>query len=150
MWTEITQRLPDYPSAVITGVGAAGYPFSVRCKPQANSVTQSLQVQIPAGAPIQPGPASLLCHKHDEQFWNQRSFLVWGVLQQERGWVFYPKRFTPGAAGDLISLMRFILSARRTAKQYLDKRNLPQPTIPWHELHQLWAEVKRAKQRSVL
>jgi hypothetical protein len=130
---------------VITGVDARGYPFSVRRKPQPDHANQSLKVQIPDGTQIHAGLASLLCHKHDELFWNQRSFIVWGTLKQNGGWVFLPKRFTPGAAGDMLSLVQFIRSARRTAKQYLDKRGLPRPKIPWNEIHNLWAEVKSAK-----
>src|SRR5512134_1841187 len=82
MWAEISRRLPAYPSAVITGVNAQGYPASVRCQPQPISASQVLKFQIPDSSHIQPGPASLLCHKHDAQFWNLQSFVVCGTLER--------------------------------------------------------------------
>ena len=146
MWAEIIKRLPDYRNAVITGVNAQGYPSSVRCRPEPDSAAQILKIQIPESAHIQPGPASLLCHKHDEQFWNQHSFIVWGTLDRcDNSWMFHPLRFTPGAAPDILSLVRFVSNARRAARQYLEKRRLPRPQIPWNEIKTLWAEVERTR-----
>ena len=146
MWAEMIKRLPDYKSAVITGVDPQGYPSSVRCKPEPDAAAQVLKIQIQDGVHVRPGPASLLCHRHDEQFWNQHSFLVWGTLErQDQGWVFHPERYTPGAASDILSLVRFVSNARRAARQYLEKRNQPRPKIPWSEIKALWAEVDRTK-----
>lgn len=147
MWAEILQRLPEYKNAVISSVNAEGYPSSVRCKPEPDSDMEILKVKIPCDVHIQPGPASLLCHKHDEGFWNQHSFIVWGRLEQKDGdWIFHPLRFTPGASPDMLNLVRFVMAARHAAKQYLEKRGLPRPAIPWNEIKALWAEVERTKQ----
>ncbi len=144
MLTEIVKRLPEYKNAVITGVDARGLPFSFRCTPQPDLAAGVLRLQVPQGSDIQPGPASLLCHKHDEQFWNQHSFIAWGKLKKnDRDWDFIPERFTPGADTDLLSLFRFVTAARRTARQYLEKRHLPRPEIPWNDIKALWAEAKR-------
>jgi hypothetical protein len=148
MWAEIIKRLPDYQSAVITGVTVQGYPSSVRCKPQPEAATQVLKIQIPDGTDIQPGPASLLCHKHDEQFWNLQSFVACGTLEQrDGGWVFHPERFTPGAAMDVLSFVRFVRDSRRTARQYLEKRHLPRPKVPWNEIKALCAEVEKTPEQ---
>lgn len=142
MWTEITRRLPDYPSAVITGVSRQGYPASARCQPQPLKASQVLTLQIPDSSHIQPGPASLLYHKHDARFWNLQSFVVWGTLERrDVDWIFHPTRFTPGAALDVVSLIRFVRDGRRTAKRYLATRHLPRPKVPWTEIKALWAEV---------
>jgi hypothetical protein len=146
MWADLTRRLPDYPTAVITGVNAQGYPASVRCKPQPDAAGQVLRLHIPDSSHIQPGPASLLCHKHDAQFWSLQSFVVCGTLEQRDGhWSFRPERLTPGAAQDVVSLVRFVRDGRRAAQRYLDKRHLPRPRVPWNEIRALWAEVKAGR-----
>ena len=70
MWAELMKNLKAYPSAVLTGLDLEGFPFSVRCIPQPDPVEKILLVQLPPLAPIQPGPAGLLCHSHDEQLWS--------------------------------------------------------------------------------
>lgn len=147
MWDDIVKHLVDFSNAVLTGVDEAGYPFSVRCKPEPDSGEQALHVQMPEYANIQPGPAGLLCHKHDEKLWNLKSFILRGSLEGSvHGWVFHPQRFTPGAGfGGLLGDVRFMLSGRRTAKRYLEKRGLERPNIPWDRVHALWTEVKKSK-----
>lgn len=143
MWNDIVERLPKYKNAVITGVDPEGYPFSVRCSPQPDSTAQVLRILALDHTEIQAGPASLLCHKHDERFWNLNSFMVWGTLKKEvEGWVFYPKQFTPGAAMDMVSFIRFVRDSRRSARQYLEKRHLSRPAVPWNEIHDLWDQAK--------
>jgi hypothetical protein len=79
MWGEIIEHLADFPSAVLTGVDAEGYPFSIRCRPEPDGDTQVMWIRLPANnTPIQPGPASLLYHKHDENLWNQKASLYVG------------------------------------------------------------------------
>jgi hypothetical protein len=147
MWDEIVKHLVDFSSAVLTGVDKAGYPFSVRCKPEPDLVEQVLQVQVPEYTNIQPGSAGLLCHKHDEHLWNLKSFILRGSLERGGdGWVFRPQRFTPGAGiGGLLGNVRFLLSGRRIARRYLDKRGLERPGIPWDRVHALWTEIKKSK-----
>ena len=140
---DVARHLRDYDSAVITGVDAEGYPFSIRCTPRPDPAAPLLRVQVPEHSGIQPGPASLLCHKHDDQLWNQRSFAVRGTLSKDAaGWTFHPQHFIPGAAGDLWSLINFVRGARRAAKRYLAQRGLRRPKIPWKQIQVLWAEVK--------
>ena len=132
MWDDLMKHLPDFESAVLTAVDDEGYPFSVRCWPYPEAVVEVLRVQLPADMPIEPGPASLLCHKHDENLWNLQSFLVRGVLNRdERGWCFEPRRFVPGAGiGGLPATLRFFINSRRNATRYLEKRGLARPVSP--------------------
>jgi hypothetical protein len=97
MWDEIAKHLPSFESAVLTGLGGEGYPYSVLCRPYTDPVRQVLRMRLPAGIALQPGPASLLCHMHDENMWNLKSFLVRGDLSRDaRGWSLRPQRFVPG------------------------------------------------------
>jgi hypothetical protein len=144
MWDDIAKHLLDFESAVLTSVDAEGYPFSVRCRPEPDEVAQALRIHLPAGTPIQPGLAGLLCHKHDENLWNLKSFLVRGALtQDERAWVFYPRRFVPGAGiGGVFATVRFFIGSRRNAGRYLKKRELPRPRIPWDEIRAIKAQAR--------
>jgi len=83
MWDEILRHLPDLESAVLTGIDAEGYPYSVRCRPQPDA--RAPRVQLPPYGPVRPGFASLLCRSHDENLWNLKSFLVRGILAREDG-----------------------------------------------------------------
>jgi hypothetical protein len=144
MWDEIMEHLPDFQSAVLTGVDTEGYPFSVRCWPYPDPTgVEVLRVQLRADTPIRPGSASLLCHKHDENLWNLRSFLVRGVLgRDERGWRLEPLRFIPGAGiGGLPAMARFFIGSRRNARRYLKKRGLARPRIPWDEINAVKKQV---------
>ena len=147
MWPELVKELADFSSAVVTGIDGSGYPISIRCKPEPDADAQVLRVQIPEYAQIQPGPASLLCHKHDERLWNLKSFTVCGSLEQNaRGWSFRPQKFIPGAGiGGMWAMVKFVQSGRRSTQQYLDKRHLVRPKIEWDTLHAIWEDVKRAE-----
>ncbi len=146
MWRDVTRHLRDFESAVLTGVDVEGYPFSIRCRPEPDPATRTLRVQLPADLPIQPGPGSLLCHRHDQRLWNQKSFLVRGVLTGEpSGWVFRPSQFIPGAGiGGMKGLLRFVVSSRRAAQRYLAARGLRRPGIPWAQINATKAQVQRS------
>jgi len=146
MWDKLTKSLAMFSRAVVTGTDAEGYPFSVRLTPRIDLARQVLHVELPNHAPIQPGPAGLLCHSHDEGLWNLKSFIVRGRLEHEaNGWMFHPRQFIPGAGfGGLPGFMRWIMSCRRAARQYLEKRGLPRPAIPWKAIEALRAESKRS------
>ena len=146
MWHEIVKEMADFPSAVLTGTDASGYPFSIRCNPEPEAAAQVLRVEMPSYVQIQPGPASLLCHKHDEWLWNLKSFTVCGELEQDaRGWLFRPQKFIPGAGiGGMRAMVKFVQMGRRSTQEYLDKRNLKRPKIEWDTLHAIWLDVKSA------
>jgi hypothetical protein len=145
MWDRIARSLAGFQNAVLTGIDPDGYPISLRCVPQIDPDRQVLHVQIPLGTAVQPGPADLLCHSHNERLWNFRSFVVHGRLEQEsQGWVFHPRHFIPGNGfGGLMSQLKMLLKARRAARRYLEKRGLPRPKIPWASIQALQAEARR-------
>jgi hypothetical protein len=152
MWDEILRLLPSFESAVLTGVDADGYPYSLRCRPSADSTVRLLRVQLPTYASIQAGPSSLLCHSHDENLWNLRSFLVRGNLTREDGaWIFQPERYVPGARVEGIrGMVRFVTGSRRNTKRYLKKRGLSRPRIPWKAINEIKAQIKEEKRSSSL
>ena len=138
MFAEITEHLYQFESAVLSGLDEEGYPFSVRCRPYSDaSGAEVLRVWLPPDTPLRPGPASLLCHSHDENLWNLKSFLVRGVLEKDGGgWSFEPDQFIPGIGfGGLTAMIRFFTGSRRKAGRYLSKRGLERPRIPWDEIN---------------
>lgn len=145
MWGEIVNHLPSFESAVLTGLDGEGYPYSVRCRPYTDPVRRVLRMRLPDGTPVQPGPASLLCHKHDESMWNLKSFLVRGELSRDaRGWSLRPRRFVRGAGIEgPMGMVRFLTGSRRNARRYLRKRELARPRIPWEEIEAIKARDGR-------
>jgi hypothetical protein len=151
MWDKIARELKKYDSAVLTAGDPQGYPFSVRCLPAVDAHAHVLRVQPPPGVLLQPGPASLLCHRHNELLWDMQSFLIRGVLaQDEQGWSFLPRRFIPGTPGSgpgaLLPSVRWLLNSRRSAARYLKKRQLPRARIPWDEIRALKTLARRTSQ----
>lgn len=135
MWDKIVQGLPKFSSAVLTGLDADGYPFSLRCQPEIDHARQVIRVQFPPSLPIQAGAAGLLCHAHDEQLWNLNRFAVRGKLEKDgEAWIFRPEQFSEGEATGLAASISFVTKGRRATSQYLKKRNLPRPRIPWDEI----------------
>jgi hypothetical protein len=138
MWGEIARRLPRFSSAVLTGLDYGGDPVSVRCQPTLDHQAQVLRVVVPDGLGIVPGPAGLLCHRHDDQLWGLRSFLLRGSLERTgHDWVFRPGQLVRGMDTTPVSNLRLLRDGRRTAKRYLAARGLPRPTIPWEHYAQL-------------
>ena len=146
MWSEIVSNLAKFSSAVLSGTDAQGYPFSIRCTPEVDQAGQVLRLNLSASVPIQPGPASLLCHSHDELLWKLKSFLVRGRLEQDdRGWVLRPEKFIPGGGvGGPLGEMQAMIRTRAIANRYLEKRGLPRPKVPWDEIKALRAEAKKS------
>lgn len=136
MWDEVTKGLAQFPDAVLTGVDADEYPLSIRCQPQVDTPNQVLRVPMASGIDLQSGPASLLCHSHDENLWKLKAFLIRGQIEPVDGsWVFHPQKFIPGGGmGGPLGDLRAIVEARRTAKRYLTKRGLARPAIPWDKI----------------
>ena len=147
MWDEIEKYLPTFPSAVLNALDAVGCPYSVRCRPGIGRSERLLRLDLAAEPALRRGPASLLCHSHDEQLWNLKLFLLRGNLEcDERGWTFVPSRFIPGAGiGGAFSMVRAIVEMRRSAAAYLKKRGLARPRIPWGEVEVVKAQAKGSR-----
>ena len=151
MWDEIEKHLPAFPSAVLNGLDAEGYPYSVRCRPGIERSERLLRLDLPAESALRSGPASLLCHKHDENLWNLKSFLVRGRLEHdEDGWTFVPERFLPGAGiGGALGTVRAMVEMRRSGAAYLKKRGLARPCIPWSEINAVKEQAHRSGSREI-
>jgi hypothetical protein len=142
MWDEVVKRLPRFASAVLTGLDGGGDAVSVRCQPTLDHHAQVLRVEVPDGLGVVPGPAGLLCHRHDEQLWGLKSFLLRGSLERTgHDWVFHPNQLVRGMDTTPLSNLRLLRDGRRTAKRYLAARGLPRPTIPWEHYAQLRDEA---------
>lgn len=145
MWVDVRRHLRDFASPVLTGVDGDGYPFSIRCSPEPDEAQQVLRVSVPGWTRIRPGPASLLCHGHNQLLWDLRSFMVRGTLEPAGGetWLFRPTRFVPGIGiGGLAGMIRFALAKRGTARRYLERRGLARPRIDWAQLKAVQAKAR--------
>ena len=139
-YAETARRLPAYRSAVLCALDDDGTPSLRRVRPTADPAQRAFHL-IGAAEPLRAGPASLLCHSHDDKQWNLRSMVTVGRLEaRDGGWTFLPARFVPGAGTEPLTLLRMIRQNRRTARTYLERRQQPRPRIPWHE----YAAVKRS------
>jgi hypothetical protein len=142
MWAEIVKALGTFDSAVLTGRDAAGYPCSVRCIPRADEGTRTVRVEVPEGTGVEPGPASLLCHAHDERLWSLRAINVRGTLERDgSGWVVRPTGFIPEMDSSPLGMIRAIRGMRRAAAAYLAKRGLARPAIPWERIRAVKGEA---------
>lgn len=136
MWDDLVRHLGGFPDGVLTWVDGDGCPASVRCLPRADHDRRVLSLGRVPGATPSAGPASLLCHSHDDRLGRLRSFLVRGQLGPDGpDWVLTPGALVPGpgVAGPLADLRTF-LAARRRAGRYLARRQLARPAVPWQRL----------------
>ena len=146
MWAEVRRHLRGFSSPVLTGLDADGYPFSIRCSPEPDEAQQVLRVHLPGWVGIRQGPASLLCHGHNQLLWDLRSFMVRGTLERTGGetWLFRPTRFVPGIGiGGPPGMVRFALAKRRAARRYLERRGLARPRIDWRQLKSLQLKARQ-------
>lgn len=136
MWSDIKQQVVQFKTAVINGRDGEGYPTSARTLVRVDEARQVFSVDVADELQMQPGPASLLLHTHDEQLWNQHVVRVRGeLIAEEAGWTFRPSQFTLLFGGsNPFYLIKAILDIRKTAKSYLRKRGLERPQIPWDKL----------------
>ena len=133
MWAEIEKNLATFETGVLNARDAVGYPYSVRCRPWPDHQAGVVRLGPVAGQEIQPGPAGLLCHSHNEELWDLKVFLVRGTVERtEDGLIFRPERAVTGTG--LRAVVRMLVGARKAAAAYLKKRGLERPQIPWDEI----------------
>lgn len=147
MWDDIEKYLPMFESAVVNVADAEGYPYSVRCRLESDRPAAGvLRLERTMEDELKAGEASILCHSHDDKTWNQKIFVLRGNLEEsEDGWDFRPEKFVPSiGTGSAIGTMRLLMRMRSNTRSYLEKRNLPRPSIAWDEIE---AVKKRAFQK---
>ncbi len=142
MWQQLEKYLPEFSNAVLSGLDPAGDLFSLRCRPVLVPAQQWLQMALPAVVPLQPGPACLLCHTHDERLWNLKSFVVRGELARPGvggAWVLRPQQFIAGMGiGGWRSYVHFVRNGRAATRRYFARRGQPQPHVDWDDLMALF------------
>jgi len=128
-------RLAQFTSAVLAGYDTAGRPTLQRVRPADAGGALAFETD----GDLRPGPASLLCHSHDDQLDRLRSFALAGELGGEgRQWRLTPRRLIPGADGlGPVEVVRTIRGLRRVADRYLRRRGLDRPGVPWAEYQDL-------------
>jgi len=129
--SQLGPALGQFPSAVVTGTDPDGYPVSFRCRP-VKDPSGVLRIEVPAWTGLVPGPASLMAHIHDEQVWNQRSFVSKGTIEVTGdGLVFRPATFAWTMGGSALDTLRQLRKFRRTAVRYIERRGMAWPAVPW-------------------
>lgn len=144
MWPNIRKHTAPFASAVLTGLDAEGYPFSVRCIPTFDDNEQVLRIAPAAGEHVTAGQASLLFHSHNDQLWDLQIVQVLGTLEARgEAWAFRPERLL-GDGGSAWKAIQMIVGARRTTRRYLAKRGLARPRIPWDRIRSLYPPKTQA------
>ena len=141
MWAEAAKWLNKFPDAVLTATDDEGYPASVRVPTRAYAAaTGELPVSLTDALRFAEGQANLLCHSHNEKMWNLQMVTVKGTLEKRDGaWVFRTEGFSPPSK---LAALDFVRNARRAAQKYLDKRDLPRPTVNWAAIKEIQRRAK--------
>jgi hypothetical protein len=134
-----------YAALWLTVVDATGYPATTLCTAAPDAERRALRVQVPSWLDADPGPASVMSHRHDETLWRLAGFLSRGaLLRDEQGWLFAPTAFTTLNASTPADTLRFVRDTRRSARAHLKRMSTPPPPIPWDKL----AAAKKAARAS--
>lgn len=142
MWDEAAKWLNKFPEAVLTAIDRNGYPLSYRVSTGAyNKASGELPVSPPPGpVDVADGPASLLCHSHDEKLWNLQMITVKGAVERRDGtWFFRTESFKPPSK---LAVLDFVRNLRRSAQKYLDKRGLARPEVNWSAIKDVQRRAK--------
>jgi len=143
VWAEAAKWLGKFEEAVVTGVGADGYPVSVRVSTRDyDATTGTLAAAFPPALPVVDGPANVLAHSHDEKLWKLNMIQIKGRLERRgEGWVFQSTNFDAPAK---LAFVQFLRSTSASAQKYLDKRGLARPAVNWAAVKEI---QRRAKAR---
>lgn len=138
MWADAAKALATFPEAVVTAVDADGYPVSVRqTAPRYDADTGQMPVVWPKAFAVREGPATVLCHYHDEKLWNISTMQIKGRLERRaEDWVFISTAFKP-PSGFLLAFWGLAKSNRAAGQRYLRKRGLKPPTVNWDAIYAL-------------
>lgn len=127
--------LRDFTDAVLTATDSSGYPVSLRCRPSPSPAEGALRVSAPGWFDGVPGPASLMCHSHDDELWKLQGFFVRGELDRDGDeLVFRPAVFRRSMGGSPLDGLRLARQTRQAANRYLKHRGLERPQVPWQHI----------------
>ncbi|MFE2477918.1 pyridoxamine 5'-phosphate oxidase family protein [Streptomyces sp. NPDC059389] len=126
-----TAQLGRTPTAVLAGRDASGAPLLARVRPR--PTTSGHLIEVPPDCLVEPGPASLLVHRHDELLNHMYNALVRGELRQTgSGWLLVPSNvIEPMGSGRVSDALRVLRQTRRSTDRYLERRGLPRPKVQW-------------------
>lgn len=140
-WKKAGKRIARFTEGVLSGVDGEGRPWSARLLTlRYDPATGRLPARLASALGAVPGPALLLCHKHDENLWNMDLVQVKGRLEREGdGWCFVSTEFEPP------STWAMIRRVGRSATAYLERRQLARPVVDFAAIDRLWAEARRLR-----
>jgi hypothetical protein len=131
-------ELSGFPSAVLSARDPEGAPVLARVHPDPDDT--GYRVQVPDDITVSAGPASLLVHRHDDKLADLRFALVRGHLTgDDDRWTLASTQVIDPASTTLSTLRR----TRRSAKNYLHRRDLPRPAIDWAAFAAIAAALPR-------
>jgi hypothetical protein len=141
---EAAKWLGKFDEAVLTALDVDGYPFSVRVATRTyDADTGRLPATLPGVLRAAEGPASLLCHYHDEKMWKLKAIQVKGRLEKRNdAWDFVTTSFTPPSK---LALFAFLKGTGTAAQKYLDRRGLKRPEVNWVAVNEIKRRVSDAK-----
>ena len=139
MWSEAANELAKFTEAVVTALDPAGYPVSVRqTVSHYDPASGEFTVVWPSGLAVAEGPATVLCHSHDEKLWHIRQMQIKGRLERRaERWVFTSTDFRRPPRSQLAVFWRMSRDMRRAGSRYLDRRRLQMPMVNWKALQTL-------------
>jgi general stress protein 26 len=139
-YAQVTRQLAGYSDGVLATVVRDEPPVLRRVRPVADPASGTLLLQDadPAGLTAAT-TANLLLHRHDDQLGRLRQLGAVGALEAGQEHVaLRPTRLLAGPmATTPLSLARTLRRLRRTTQDYLDRRGLSRPVIPWADYHRL-------------
>lgn len=140
----LAQMLPRFSTPRLTVLDSSGRPASVLC-PTVQGRSGGFDVVVPGWLDAQPGPASLMSHRHDAGLWKLGGYMVKGSLSRDGAtWTFRPSHYTDTGQNTPAATMAMIVRTRRAAHRYLERRKTPPPPTPWATIAEVRARVRRA------
>ncbi|RPF30162.1 pyridoxamine 5'-phosphate oxidase [Streptomyces sp. Ag109_G2-6] len=138
-----SEQLGRMPSAVFAARSASGAPVLARTRPR--PTRSGYLVEVPSNCPVEPGPASLLVHRHDELLNHMYNALVRGDLRRTRaGWLLEPSSVVePMGSGRASDALRVLNRTKRSTDRYLRLRGLRRPKVQWDRFRSLAEPVPR-------
>jgi len=144
MWDKSIKIVAGFNTGVLNTVDSAGYPVSQRCTMTADASNRAFRFEAKAGIELVRGPASVLFHSFNDHLWNLKGHVLKGHLEHDsQGWFFRPTKVIPE-----VNAIQEFMRMLRSAREYLKKRKLERPSIPWRVINEAKDdEVRKAGSR---